>query len=53
MAKQCAKCRHIRKITGNKKAKCCIHGLSKLVTDFLSFTDKQRLKSIKLEMKLK
>lgn len=51
--KYCAKCRHIRKITGNKKAKCCVHGLTKLVTDFIAMSDKQKLKMLKLEMRLK
>ena len=53
MAKQCSKCRHIRKVTGNKKNKCLLHGMSKLVTDFFAVTDKQRLKSLKLEMRMK
>jgi len=53
MAKQCLKCRHIRKITKNKKAKCCVHGLVKLVTDFINSTDKQKLRMLKLEMRLK
>ena len=53
MAKQCRKCRHIHKVTGNKHTKCLTHGLSKLVTDFVALTDKQKLKSLKLEMRLK
>ena len=53
MAKQCLKCRHIRKVTGNKKAKCLCHGINKLVTDFIAMTDKQKLKMLKFEMRLK
>lgn len=53
MAKYCKKCRHIRKITGNKQAKCCTCGLPILVTNLLQMTDKQKLKLIKLEMRYK
>lgn len=53
MAKQCGKCRHIRKITGNKKAKCLTHGISKLVMSFINLTDKQKLKMLKFEMRMK
>lgn len=52
-AKQCRKCRHIRKITGNKKTKCLTCGLSKLVTEFIEITDKEKLKMLKFEMRMK
>lgn len=29
--KHCPQCRHIRKITGNKKAKCCKCGITQLI----------------------
>jgi len=53
MAKHCPKCRHIRKITHNKKAKCCVCGLSKLMAEFIALTDKRKLKMLKFEMRLK
>jgi RNA polymerase subunit RPABC4/transcription elongation factor Spt4 len=53
MAKYCSKCRHIRKITKNKKAKCCVCGLTKLVSDFIALTDKQKLKMLKFELRMK
>lgn len=53
MAKYCPKCRHIRKITRNKKAKCLVCGLSLLTKKFIEISDKQKLKTIKLEIKFK
>ncbi len=53
MTKYCKKCRHIRKITGNKKAKCLACGLSELAGKLLEMRDREKLKLIKLEMKMK
>ena len=49
----CNKCKHIRLITGDKKARCIKHGMSVLVKRFMDITDKQKLKAIKLEMRFK
>lgn len=51
--KYCPKCRHIRKVTHNKKAKCLPCGLSILASKVIEMSDKQKLKAIKLEMSFK
>lgn len=51
--KYCPKCRHIRKITGNKKAKCLPCGLSILASKVIEISDREKIKMIKFEMRLK
>lgn len=50
---RCKQCVHARKITGNKKVKCLKHGLSQLAQQFIELTDKQKLKALKFEMRMK
>jgi hypothetical protein len=51
--KYCKKCRHIRKVTGNKNAKCLTCGLPELAGKMLQLRDKDKLKLIRLEMKFR
>lgn len=51
--KYCKKCRHIRKITGNKKAKCLACGLPALAQAFIEMTDREKIKMLKFEMRMR
>lgn len=51
--KYCPKCRHIRKITHNKKAKCCACGLSILSEKLDAIKDREKIKMIRFEMRMK
>lgn len=52
-AMNCKTCKHIKQITGNKKARCFRHGMSVLVKRFMEVSDREKLKAIKLEMRFK
>lgn len=50
---KCKKCKHIQEIMKDEKYKCLTHGLGILTTNLLKLKDKQKLKLIKVELRMK
>lgn len=50
---RCKKCERARKVTGDAKVKCLTHGLGKLCENLLKLRDREKLKLIKIEMRMR